>query len=165
MRNYNFLCNKSNFNYFCEECEKGYFVYHDVNCVNDDKSGTLVENKPYTKEDYCKAYLGYNFLNYIALGREKSDEIRKMDKQQLMEFIEECNKKPYYDVDELYHKYIPNYGGEYKSEFFELAIKSANEGVMQTNGQAAANLVGDVEPIKYAYRFGRSECGCSRFCI
>lgn len=131
-----------------------YVYYDDGTCseikINDDKSETLVENKPYTKEDYCKAYLGYNFLNYIALGREKSDEIRKMDKQQLMEFIEECNKKPYYDVNELYHKYIPNYGGEYKSEFFELAIKSANEGVMQTNGQAAANLVGDVEPIKYA---------------
>ncbi len=81
-----------------EFSDSRYVYYDDGTCseikINDDKSETLVENKPYTKEDYCKVYLGYNFLNYVALGREKSDEIRKMDKQQLMEFVEECNKKP-----------------------------------------------------------------------
>ena len=50
-------CIKLSSNYFCEECEKGYFVYHDVNCIKDDKNQNKFKNCRivYNGVEHCSA--------------------------------------------------------------------------------------------------------------
>ena len=99
-------CIKSNFNYFCEECEKGYFVYHDVNCVNDDKSGNIFKNCKivYYGVEHCSACKNGFYLDesdYLCYSNDESasDEFYKCSYViENSEGKKECNEceSPYY---------------------------------------------------------------------
>ena len=71
-------CIKSNSNDFCEECDKGYFVYNDINCISDDNNQNKFKNCKivYNGVEHCSACkIGFYLdeSNYLCYSNNNND--------------------------------------------------------------------------------------------